>query len=84
MYFYLDGNCYVLPEVWTIIDTKVKNQNKEILCKTFKLFEGLNPISCKMFCVPWDLLKNKLVSLNEQEVIKEIQETTYITQGIIL
>jgi len=41
-----------------------------------------DPDSYKKLRVPWDVLKGELESLEEREVIKEIQNTTYITQGI--
>ena len=80
----LDPDSYVIPEVWKIIDTKMEKENKDVLFENLKVSEKIvfhDPRWYKMLHVPWDELKSELESFDEQEIIKEIQNTTYITRG---
>ena len=79
---YLDNSSCVIPEVWKIIDEKMNKEKKEELCESLKLSEKLSPKSHTKLRVPWSKLKEELYFLDEKEVIKEIQNTTYITRGM--
>jgi len=72
--------------VWKIIDENISNENKVILCKNLKItgkFIFNNPNSYKELQVPWEVIKSELRSFGEREVIEKIQNTTYITRGMI-
>jgi len=65
----------------------MNEENKLILCEMLCLsgkFIFNDPISYKRLRVLWNELKSELESLDESEIIKEIQNTTYITQGTII
>jgi len=71
--------------VWKIIDEDMSNENKIILCKNLGItgtFIFNNPSSYKELKVPWETLKSELGSLDEREIIKKIQNTTYIIRGM--
>ena len=61
----------------------MENQKKYKLYNKLGLSEEFIPNQFNSeLCVDWNDLKRELTSLKEKEVIEEIKNTTYITEGM--
>ena len=81
---FIDPKNFVLTEVWEMIDQHMEVSNKELLRQNLNLEDQYifgDSQSFKKIRVPWEQLRVELQSLDEDDMVNEIQSKTFITSG---